>query len=100
MLSIPAPPKIRTLGAAVYPLPGVSNVRLSTLLPATIAVAVAPEPPPPPSNTTSGTCVVGNLNPPSFPAPLPVAKKFTPLSLLPDPAMNTSPVVIDSVPPS
>ena len=43
-----------TVGATVYPDPGVVTVNPVTLPPETVAVAAAPVPPPPPENETPG----------------------------------------------
>ena len=46
----PPPPVKKTVGAAVYPLPGFVIVRLFTI-PVVVAVALAPDPPPPEMDT-------------------------------------------------
>ena len=61
----------------------------------TTAVATTPDPPPP-TNSTSGTCVVGSLNPPPAPLPAPDANIFV-LSFA---STTISPIDVLTSPPS
>ena len=73
----------------------------TTLFP-TVTSAAAPLPPVVPVTTsTSGIWVVGNLNPPLLPLPVPLCKIDGPLSSVsPDALITISPTVSLVVPPS